>query len=242
MKYRLLFVAIALVAGAVCMRLGFWQLDRREARKAYNASVEARARGAPVDVASLDGPVDSLRYRRARITGVADYAHELLLANRSRAGAPGVNFLTPVRVSGRDTAILVNRGWAYSPDASTAPAGSWRESDTVSFEGYVDVLADGPATPANARRPRTVPRPVLADVRSRVPFPLAPVYLVAQDTTDADPPGRPVRVAAPDITDEGPHLGYAVQWFIFGSIAFAGAVIALRTGRGGRARNGPTTG
>nr|MBA3889487.1 SURF1 family protein [Gemmatimonadaceae bacterium] len=179
---------------------------------------------------ALRGDTSELRYRRARITGIADYDQELILGNRSRSGAPGVNFLTPVRIPGSDTAVLVNRGWVYSPDAATPPDESWREQDTVSFEGYVDILAAGEAAPQNDRRPRLVPRATYASVAARLPYPVAGTYLVALLPEDSARTGIPARVALPEVTDEGPHLGYAFQWFIFATIAFVGAGIALRQG------------
>lgn len=231
MKYRYVFVTIAMVLGVVCVRLGLWQLDRRQERLAYNASIAERARHQPVDITTLVRDTGAVRYRRARVTGVADYAHEVVVGNRSRSGAPGVNLLTPVRIPGRDTAVLVNRGWVYSPDAATPADGNWSERDTVAFEGYVDLLLAGAGTPSNARRPRLVSRPVLADVQVRVPYPVSAVYLVAQLPADSARPGVPARLELPKVADEGPHLGYALQWFTFAAIAFVGAGIALRYGR-----------
>lgn len=231
MRYRYVFVTIAVVLGVACVRLGLWQLDRRQERRAYNASVADRARHRPVDITMLAGDTTASRFRRARVTGVADYAHEIVLGNRSRSGAPGVNLLTPVRIPGRDTAVLVNRGWVYSPDAATPVAGVWAESDSVAFEGYADILAPGAPSPANARRPRLVTRAVLADVQARVPYPVSPVYLVAQLPADSARQGVPARLALPTVSDEGPHMGYALQWFTFAAIGFIGAGIALRSGR-----------
>ena len=231
MKYRYVFVTIAVVLGVVCVRLGVWQLERRQDRRAYNASVAERAGHRPVDITALGHDTGTVRYRRARVKGVADYAHEMVLGNRSRSGAPGVNLLTPVRLPGRDTAVLVNRGWVYSPDAATPAEGSWSESDTVAFEGYADLLAAGAGSPANARRPRLVSRPVLVDIQARVPYPVSAVYLVAQLPADSARQGVPARLELPKVADEGPHLGYALQWFTFAAIAFIGAGIALRSGR-----------
>ena len=231
MRSRFVFGAIAIVIGAVCVRLGFWQLDRLKERRTRNAAVAARSAMPAVDVASLRGDTSELRFRRARITGVADYANELVLGNRTREGSPGVNYLTPVRIPGRDTAILVNRGWVYSPDATTPVAGDWREGDTVTFEGYVDVLAPGPAAPVHPERPHALPRATLASARSRVPYPVAGIYLVALLPADSAGGRVPARIVLPPITDEGSHLGYAFQWFFFSTVAFVGAGIAMRKPR-----------
>lgn len=228
MKSRILFAVIAVVIGVVCVRLGLWQLDRLGERRARNATVAERMTLPAVDIATLRGDTSELRFRRARVRGIADYAHELVLGGRSKDGAPGVNLLTPVRIPGRDTAYLVNRGWVYSPDAASAPPGSWAEGDTVAFEGIVDYLGAGAAAEVNPQRPRSLPRPVLASARARVPYPIAPVYLVAHDAPDTALARAPVRLPVPSITDEGSHRGYAFQWFIFGTVAFAGAGLALR--------------
>lgn len=228
MKSRFLFAAIAIVIGVVCVRLGLWQLDRREQRRARNAAVAARSALPAMDLTALRGDTSELRFRRAGIRGVADYEHELVLGNRTRDGAPGVNFLTPVRIPGTDTAYLVNRGWVYSPDAATPAEGNWREADTVAYEGYVDALTAGPDLPVNAQRPRYLSRPVLAAARARIPYPVAPLYLVARQPADSARPGVPARISVPAITDEGSHFSYAVQWFFFATVAFVGAGIALR--------------
>jgi cytochrome oxidase assembly protein ShyY1 len=60
---------------------------------------------------------------------------------------------------------------------------------------------------------------------------VAPIYLVVLLPEDSARTGIPARVPIPEVTDEGPHLGYAFQWFIFATIAFVGAGIALRAGR-----------
>lgn len=228
MKNRVLFAVIAVLLAVVCVRLGIWQLDRLEQRRARNAAVASRAELPAVDIASLPADTAGLRFRRARIAGAADYEHELILANRARDGSPGVNLLTPVRVPGSDTAIVVNRGWVYAPDATNPRSGGWREADTASFEGYVELFTDGPVAPVSPERPRSLPRATLASVRARVPYPIADRYLVVQVPPDSSRDSVPARVQPPAVNDEGSHLSYAVQWFIFAAIAVAGAGIALK--------------
>ena len=113
-------LVIALLIAATCIRLGVWQLDRLHARRERNALLlVARARP-PLEVnGSL--PADSARDRRLRAHGVYDYRHERLWRARSYQGVPGVDLVTPLRlVDG--AAVLVDRGWAPSPDATATPA------------------------------------------------------------------------------------------------------------------------
>jgi len=133
------FLGVAVIAAAVCVRLGFWQLHRRTERQARNALIMSRLASAAVDAMGLPHDTAMARFRRVRITGVPDYEHELIFAARSYRGSPGVNFLTPVRIPGRDTAVIVNRGWVYSPDGSTVDENKWRDT-SATFTGYAEEL------------------------------------------------------------------------------------------------------
>jgi surfeit locus 1 family protein len=168
-----------------------------------------------------------IRFRRLRVSGTPDYEHELILAARSHAGSPGVNLLTPFRIAGRDTAVLVNRGWVYAPDGATIDEQKFRETDSV-FVGYAD-LYPSPTGTAYASKPRVLAR-LGADAAARaVPYPVARFYVVALGDSSgrAD---RPARLTPPPL-DEGPHASYAVQWFSFAAIALAGAAFVIKQAR-----------
>ncbi|HET9013541.1 MAG TPA: SURF1 family protein, partial [Gemmatimonadaceae bacterium] len=133
-----LFCALALIAAAVFVRLGLWQVARLRERQAHNRVVIEQQRNALVPLSSL--PRDSsARYRGASVDGRLDYDHELVLASRTHNGSPGVELITPMRLPGTDTAVLVNRGWVYSPDGGTVDRARWREADSAHVEGYVEV-------------------------------------------------------------------------------------------------------
>jgi surfeit locus 1 family protein len=218
------FLGVAIIAAAVCVRLGFWQLHRRTERKTRNALITSRLDSAAVDVAALPHDTAMARFRRARVTGVPDYEHELIFAARSYRGSPGVNFLTPVRIPGRDTAVIVNRGWVYSPDGSTVDESKWRDTSST-FTGYVEELPSV-AGASYASRPRVIARLSFAAVSKALPYPVAPFYVVALgDSVIA--PDRLARLTVPPL-DEGPHLNYAIQWFAFALIAVVGAVVVVR--------------
>lgn len=221
-----LFVTIAVACAAIFVRLGIWQLHRRGERRARNALVLARLHEPEADVESLPRDTSTIRFRRVRVTGIPDYDHELVYAARSYRGSPGVNLLTPVRVPGHDTAVLVNRGWVYAPDGATVDHARWRERDST-FTGYVDELpSKGGSTYSG--------RPVIARlgydaVATLLPYPVAPFYVVVLGDS-AIAPDRLARLTVPPL-DEGPHLNYAIQWFGFALVALVGAGFVLRQAR-----------
>ena len=224
------FTVLAVVLAAVFVRLGIWQLDRRGERRAQNALIAARAAAPPVPFGSVP-PDSSARYRRVTLRGIPDYGQEVVLAARTRNGSPGVHVLTPLRVPGRREAVLVNRGWVYAPDGATAELGKWREGDTLAIEGYVEQFVRGDSAAVSAKR--ILRSMTLATVRGALPYPVAPVYVVARQPADSGRSGVPARLTLPDLGDEGPHLGYALQWFAFAVIALVGGGIGLRAARRG---------
>lgn len=224
------FVAFAVLSAAVFVRLGVWQLHRLGERRARNALIISRLQSPDADIATLAGDSASIRFRRVHVTGTPDYEHELIYASRSYKGSPGINILTPVRVAGRDTAVIVDRGWVYAPDGETVDLAKWRDRDSV-FTGYVEEFPsiDGAMS---GRHPRAIIRLGYAAVGKALPFPVAPVYVVMLgDSVVA--PDRLARLTPPAL-DEGPHLNYAIQWFAFAVIALAGAVVVVRQGRATR--------
>ena len=226
-RSMIVFSIIALALAALFVRLGIWQLDRRQQRRARNTMIAAQAAARPVPFDSIPADTGRAHYRRATLRGTPDYAHELVLASRTRNGSPGVHIFTPVRIAGHDTAVLVNRGWIYSADGATADLARWREDSTLAVEGYVEPFPAGSVQPIRERILRQV---TLGGVRGTLPYPVAPMYLVAQLPRDSAG-ARPARLTLPDLDDEGPHLGYALQWFAFAIIAIVGAGIGLRRGR-----------
>jgi len=222
-----IFVFFALISAAIFVRLGFWQLHRLDERRQRNALVRSRLATPEVDVTTLAGDSAMLRFRRVRVAGAADYDHELVWASRSYKGSPGINLLTPIRLAGRDTVVIVDRGWVYSPDGETVDLAKWHDRDSV-FTGYVEEFpsVDGSMSAAH---PRVLTRLGYAAVKRAIPFPVAPVFVVMLgDSTVA--PDRLARLSPPPL-DEGPHLNYAIQWFAFALIALVGAGVVIRQRR-----------
>ena len=219
----LLFSILAVAFGLLCVRLGFWQLSRLQERRASNALVAARLDSAVVPRAQLPADTALARFRRVRLTGTYDFDHEIVLSGRSRDGSPGVNLLTPLRVPGSDRAVLVNRGWVYSPDALLVDQPHWREPADADVHGLVSTFHDrAPGAALVSRQGRTIRWLDVGAIDSLLPYPIEPYYVIATDSATSST--TPVRLDPPAL-DEGSHLSYAIQWFSFAAIALAGAAV-----------------
>ena len=186
---------LVLVIAALCIRLGFWQLDRLDQRRERNALVEQRQQD---DAGPLPADAEEALYRRVTITGEYDPAGEEIDGGRAMDGRPGEHVLTPLRLDdGRE--VVVNRGWVPNSAATRddAPAGAAPPAGEVEVTGVVLPGED---------------QPVIRLERQEPP----------------QPGELPVALGGDVDLDDGPHLSYAVQWFIFGTIAVVGWFVLVR--------------
>jgi surfeit locus 1 family protein len=233
-----LTIAVPLACAAVFARLGVWQLARRAERRAFNTTLVTRLESAPVEALTLTIDTSLGHYRRVSAAGVYLYDREVTYAGRSRRGSPGVDLLTPLRLEGRDTVVLVNRGWVYSPDAKAVQLPRWREKDTAAVVGYAETYsakadikrAAAGVTATVTPRERTVRALDRAIIEQAVGLPVASYILVQTSDSALHVDSVPVRLPSPAL-DEGPHGSYAVQWFSFAAIAIAGGVLLFRAER-----------
>lgn len=225
------------IAALVMIGLGFWQLARLDERRATNAAILARRELAPLDLnADLDLDPAVSQYRPAVAHGFYDASGEVFWRNQEYGGQPGMHIVTPLRLEGQSEAVLVDRGWLpltgpMAVDAAAYPAP----------EGLIEVtgLIVVPPTRTTDLSPfDPVPAegeaPLLAwfwldpkQIERQLGYALLPVVLAAEDM---DPDGLP-RAGLDVALDEGPHLGYAVQWFSFAAITVAGMVAYVWTAR-----------
>lgn len=221
-RARVLFLLVCVLAAAVCVRLGFWQRDRLHQRRAANARIEA---GRALPGVVLPGTREPLAHRRVEARGEYDFAQEMLVRNVAYREQPGVYVLTPLRLEGSDTALLVNRGFLPAPDGMTVPfLDSLREAGSQVVRGLAFPLDSTPDGGQPVRRDgrvtwRTLDR---AELPRRLPYPVLPVVLL--QAPDAALPTLPRRLE-PRPLDDGSHLSYMLQWFAFAAIFLAGGII-----------------
>jgi surfeit locus 1 family protein len=221
-----LTLAIPFACAALFVRLGVWQLARLHEKRAFNAVLAERLASPPTDVTALPGDSALGHYRRVSAAGTMLYDHQVVYAGRSHEGSPGVDLLTPMKIAGRDTVVMVNRGWAYSPDAAQLTNAHWNEKDSLNVAGYAETFAgkERARAPNGAHRVHALDRDV---IQSMVGMPIAPYVLVQTSDSVAHADSVPVRLSIPTL-DEGPHESYAIQWFCFALVAVVGGVALSR--------------
>lgn len=223
MRRYAVLIAGVLVA-AVCLRLGFWQLDRWSQRKAQNRMLEERSRLPALDLPSVADslPWDSLHFRRAEVSGRYDFEREVVVVGRSVQGTPAVYLVTPLLLSdGR--AVLVERGWVYSADARTVNPALFREAASARVGGVL-------LRPVTSRSfdleesswPIFAPSDDPAVLSRAYPYRLLGVVL-RRSAGGGGVSSQLRPVPLPEL-GSGPHLSYAVQWFCFALIALVGSL------------------
>ncbi|HET6949609.1 MAG TPA: SURF1 family protein [Acidimicrobiales bacterium] len=220
-----LLVALLVV---VMVNLGFWQLRRLDEKRDHIALVESRRDQPVAPVGEVltpggsDADVDAARYRRVTATGTYDAAATVTVRNRSQGGVAGAWLVSPLVLDSGDRVAVVRGFVSLTPgnDVVDAPA----PDGDVTVEGLV-VDPD--------RLDGTAPKDLAPLLRSRD---VLPGLVLASASAPPEPSGATAEGAGPDSIlavpppemTEGPHLGYAAQWFIFSTIAVVGYPIVLR--------------
>lgn len=243
---RWLLATVLVVFGvALCVRLGIWQLDRLEQRRAFNARVLAQIDQPELELAgpALDADLYNMEYRPVAVTGEYDFSQQIALRNQVHLNRWGAHLVTPlVLEDGR--AVLVDRGWIPAEDFT---GGTWDRYDRpgrVTVQGVVRRPQSAPdfgprsdPTPAPGQAPlKTWTFVNVARLDAQMPYDLLPVYV--QQAPGPDPAALPAG-SAPDIEiTEGPHLGYAVQWFTFAALLGIGYPFFVRRQQNRLAKSG----
>jgi surfeit locus 1 family protein len=241
MKRRNVLAAVlAIITALIFSRLGVWQLQRLGERRTRNKALASRLRTAALPLSQLPADSAGAHWRRAQATGSYDFDHQIVLSGRTHDGSPGVQIVTPLHLESGGPAVLVNRGWVYSSDAATVDLAKWDEPPHAAVSGYVEDFVHGGRGVARLPSHTNAWTRLDADeLRAAFPFPIAPYYVVALDTlaeyraAHELPTVTPVRLELPQM-DDGPHMGYAIQWFTFAAVALVGvgALIAQDIRRG----------
>lgn len=190
--------------------LGNWQSGRAETKRALQTRYDEAARQAPIRVGSAPLDRDRVLHRRLEVEGEFDHAHTILLDNRVMRGVAGYQVLTPLKIAGGRSAILVNRGWAAAGRSRArvpqppAPRGPLRVAG-MAVDPHSRYLELTPSAPQG----RVWQNLDFARYAASYPLPLQPVLLLQTSAADD---GLQRTWPRPD-SGVAMHVGYALQWY-----------------------------
>jgi surfeit locus 1 family protein len=187
---------------------------------------------------SLSADLANMEYREVVVSGEYDFSQEVALRNQAWNDHYGVHLLTPLRIAGTDQYVLADRGWIPGDDFDPAPGArqdwsKYAEPGIVEVRGIIRLpqsradfgrIAD--PTPAPGGRLEAWNLVNVTQIGQQMPYPLLPVYI--QQAPDPAWTSMPYRSQPELELTEGPHLGYAIQWFTFATILGLGYPFYVR--------------
>lgn len=221
---------LVIAAVIVMIRLGLWQLDRLDQRRAFNARVEEQLAQSALEISeeNLRADLYNMEYREAIVLGEYDHDRQVVLRNQDWQGRLGVHLLTPLIIQGSDRAIMVNRGWIPYEDFEAGKLSQFDESGLVEVNGIIRRSQTKPRIGGRADQIPAEGEPPLqawnwinvGGIAGQLPYELLPVYLQGSPEPSRDQ--MPYRTQLELDLSEGSHLGYAFQWFTFALILAIG--------------------
>ncbi|WP_022892080.1 SURF1 family protein [Agromyces subbeticus] len=225
------YLALTIVFAIVCSALGAWQFNRRAEALAELARIDANYDAAPVPVgdalpdrAAFD--IDQ-RWQIVALSGEYLPDDEVVVRNRPFGGSSGFEVITPFRLDD-GTVFMIDRGWiAQNAEGRPSvvpppPDGEVQvEARLKAGEGRIEGRTSTGAEFA------TIDLPELAE-RVGEPSYTGAYGVLVQSRADAETP--PLAAPRPE-RDEGPHLSYALQWYVFALLGFIGLAWAANQER-----------
>jgi surfeit locus 1 family protein len=200
----------ALAAFALALALGNWQTRRAEEKLALGRGLDDAARHAVLALPPI--LVDAHDYEFSRVSARGEYSAKggILLDNKVLRGVAGYQVLTPLKLSGGDIHVLVNRGWVAAGARRDILPQVRMPAGVQTVEG-IAVVPKGRVFELDSKTEEGVvwQHLVLARYAKWSGLELQPVVL--QQTSGAD--DGLVRVwERPDMGADT-HRGYAFQWY-----------------------------
>lgn len=205
-------VIAALVAMALLLGLGFWQLDRLQQKRVIIEKIAAGAVARPVPAPGYGKTRNSdMQYRRVFATGIYRHDLEIQVYAIGGSGAPGFRVFTPLE---RDTdgVILVNRGWVAQALKDPRSRREGLARGVVTIEGILrNPGVQGRFTPENSPRKNAwfwLDMELVAAERGLEEL----SYYILQAAADPGSPGPPRgSTSGPYVANN--HFGYMLTWF-----------------------------
>ena len=112
-KFKLIPTLIFAITFCGFIVLGFWQIDRADQKNVLNSNYTDRQQEAIIvlDKNNVIDEKSSLLWRKVEFEGSFINKQNIILDNQIFNQIAGFNIITPFKIKGSDSIVLVNRGW-----------------------------------------------------------------------------------------------------------------------------------
>jgi len=229
-------IIVGLLLTLLFIRLGIWQLDRLDERRAQNTTIEGRMAEPPRPlegiVGQYGGDAEAMAYRHAVAEGTFRTEGEFFSIGRTYGDISGTLVATPFDL--QDGSVLIVVRGLVPPGTQGPPAAGYEPAaGVVHIEGPLQPGEQSTAIgelPPDGGHLTSLSRLDLEYIEQWVSGDVLPVLLYLEGWTVPNPGNTPEPIPQPELT-EGSHLGYAVQWIAFALIVFFGvAALVYREG------------
>ena len=207
----------ALMAVILTGYLGYWQQERAGEKRALQREFDARSRQSPVILDALTRD-PATRYRQASAKGEWHAPGQIYVDNQVQHAVVGYHVITPLKLEGTNSYVLVNRGWIARgssfplPPVADVAVGRVAVTGQLSLPSSRFLELSHQSVQGSVWQNLTIER-----YRNVFPLDVLPFVVVVQD---ALPPLEKVAFR-PDARSEK-HVEYMLTWY-----SLAATVIAL---------------
>lgn len=224
MSFRYLIPSILIVATIVFLTsLGFWQLDRANEKRAIEASIQ-KANTGIVELITDENRLLEKEYYQVRLKGQYQSNKQFIYDNQIVDQVSGYYVLTPFKLEGQLSTIIINRGF-------------------IPWNGDREKLADVSIKKTKSEIKVQISKPIKrielksSEIGNNFPVLIQAVDLVKMSELagidfssmvgllDASMDDGFVRKWEPYTGSIEKHIGYAVQWFL---MAIVLGIIGIR--------------
>jgi surfeit locus 1 family protein len=211
-----LMTAATIAFCGLTVSLGLWQTRRAAEKEALQARLERFGAERPLALPARLIASDDYALRHVVARGVYADRFTILLDNRVHRGRAGFHVVSPLRITGGNVHVLVNRGWI----AAGRTRAELPQIATPAGEQTVEGLATAPTGRVYELAADTVEGPVWQNLRLdryRAWSTLELQPIVIQQTNDAG--DGLLREWGRADAGAGKHRAYALQWFSLAILA-----------------------
>jgi surfeit locus 1 family protein len=212
---------IVIIGVFILIRLGFWQLDRLESRRIFNDHylTQISSQSVNINELSLYQNLENMEYREVIVVGKYDFKNEIYLQNHAWKNMPGYRVVTPLILENKSNAVYIDRGWISIEDLKSIDEINRYYEQPKTINGIIRKSQSIEGREKLSTQEEIDSKLFLyVDIdylQTEIDLELIPIYIQSGDDNNGQKPYP--QLSEIEIT-EGPHMGYAIQWFFFASL------------------------